>query len=97
MSNKPNHRYSCVQIPAEPLYELTPDVLSDLVAGNEKMMQKYPVYLCFCNRCFGDEDTEFQISTIDGIGCVVKPSIVKEIDFTYDYLTNYSFLNYYYY
>ena len=83
MSDKKNHRYSCVQIPAEPIYELTPDILSDLVVGNEKLMQKYPTYLCFSNECFGDDDTEFQITTIQGIGSVVKPNIVKEIDFTY--------------
>ena len=83
MSDKRNHRNSCVQIPAESIYDLTSGMMADLTSGKEKMMQKYPVYLCFSNSCFGEEDTEFQLTTLHGIGSVVKPEYVKEIDFTY--------------
>lgn len=83
MSDKRNHRNSIIPIPLEALTDIDATILSQLVEETSDKMQKYPVYLCFCNKCFDDDDSQFHINKISGIGHVMKPEVVKEMDFTY--------------
>ncbi|KAK2952199.1 hypothetical protein BLNAU_12902 [Blattamonas nauphoetae] len=90
MAGRSNHKHSCVLLPGSTATRLTTNLFSSLTEGNERLMKKYPVYLCFSNACFGEEEGGFRLKTVDSIGSVINTALVKEIDFGGNFLTSFS-------
>ena len=83
MSFRQNHKHNAVLPPSDFVYNLTPDVLKPLIRLDEKQLSKYPVYLCFRNKCQKEQTGSFMISSASNFGQCVTTGVVKEIDFGY--------------
>ncbi|KAA6392213.1 MAG: hypothetical protein EZS28_012263 [Streblomastix strix] len=78
-SKRGNHKQSCILLPMDLVEDIDAGIMEDLIDPSLNI-KKYPVYMCFRNKCFKKREGGFKLNTISGICQQVVPKYIKEID-----------------